>query len=235
MVRGGGTVERATRATCHGATSMPKIDRALRFNLDSLVLDVGAREPLHRQLQDQIRRAILEGRLRPGERVPSTRGLAGSLGVGRNTVASAYDQLTSEGYLVPSVGSGTRVSRTLPEHLLNAPRPGPTPAPAVGGPSRLSARGREIAAFGRLLGHDGGRPAPFRPHVPALDAFPRKVWERLTFRREKRLPRDLFARVDSLGYRPLREAVAGYLGASRGVRCTADDTVITAGVQQGST
>ena len=56
------------------------------------------------------------------------RGLAGSLGVGRNTVASAYDQLTSEGYLVPSVGSGTRVSRTLPERLLNAPRPGPTPA-----------------------------------------------------------------------------------------------------------
>ena len=108
---------------------MPKNGRALRFDLDSLVLDVGAREPLHRQLRDQIRRAILEGRMRPGERVPSTRGLAGSLGVERNTVASAYDQLTSEGYLVASVGSGTRVSRTLPERLLNAPRPGPTPAP----------------------------------------------------------------------------------------------------------
>lgn len=214
---------------------MPKNSRALRFDLDSLVLDVGAREPLHRQLRDQIRRAILEGRLRPGQRVPSTRGLAGSLGVARNTVASAYDQLTSEGYLVPSVGSGTQVSRTLPERLLNAPRPGPPPAPAFGAsdPSRLSARGREIAAFGRLRGPDGGRPAPFRPHVPALDVFPREVWERLTARRQKRLPRDLFARADSLGYRPLREAVAGYLGASRGVRCTTDDIVITAGVQQG--
>src|SRR5262245_4123422 len=76
MVRGGGTVERATCAPFDGATSMPRSDRALRFDLDSLVLDIGAREPLHRQLRDQIRRAILEGRLRPGERVPSTRGLA---------------------------------------------------------------------------------------------------------------------------------------------------------------
>ena len=215
---------------------MPKNSPTRRFDLDSLALDAGALDPLHRQLRDQIRRAILEGRLRPGERVPSTRGLAGSLGIGRNTVASAYDQLASEGYLAAAVGSGTRVSRTLPERLLNAPKAGPALAPAVGGAdglSRLSARGREIAAFGRLLGLDRGRPAPFRPHIPALDAFPREVWERLTARRQKRLPRDLFARVDSLGYRPLREAVAGYLGASRGVRCTADDIVITAGVQQG--
>src|SRR5262245_47313616 len=119
MVGSGGTVERATLATCYGATSMPRNSPTRRFDLDSLALDAGARDPIHLQLRNQIRRAILEGRLRPGERVPSTRGLAGSLGIGRNTVASAYDQLASEGYLAAAVGSGTRVSRTLPEPLLN--------------------------------------------------------------------------------------------------------------------
>jgi len=206
--------------------------RNRRFDLDSIALAPEGPGALHRQLRDQLRRAILEGRLRPGERVPSTRGLAAALGVGRITVATAYDQLTSEGYLVATVGSGTRVSQTLPERFLNAPRP-KGPAPAGTGASNLSARGRGIAEFGRLIGSDGGRPVPFRPHVPALDAFPRETWERLTARRQKRLPRDLLARVDPLGYRPLREAVAGYLGASRGVRCTADDVIITAGVQQG--
>ncbi|MES2792796.1 MAG: PLP-dependent aminotransferase family protein [Planctomycetota bacterium] len=211
---------------------MPTNGRPRRFDLDSIVLAPDGPGSLHGQLRDQLRRAILEGRLRPGERVPSTRGFAESLGVGRITVATAYDQLTSEGYLVAVVGSGTRVSQTLPERFLNAPKPQGS-APASSGIANLSARGREIAGFGRLISSDSGRPVPFRPHVPALDVFPREIWERLTTRRQKRLPRTSFASVDPLGYRPLREAVAGYLGASRGVRCTADDIVITAGVQQG--
>ncbi|WP_010587967.1 MocR-like pyridoxine biosynthesis transcription factor PdxR [Schlesneria paludicola] len=206
--------------------------RTRRFDLDSIVLSHEGPETLQSQLRDQLRRAILEGRLHPNERVPSTRGLAATLGVGRITVATVYEQLTSEGYLVATVGSGTRVSKTLPERFLNAPKP-KGPKPTGNAVSSLSAQGRKIAEFGRLINFDSGRPVPFRPHVPALDAFPREIWERLTTRRQKRLPRDLLARVDPLGYRPLRESVAGYLGASRGVRCTADDIVITAGVQQG--
>lgn len=211
---------------------MPANSRTRRFDLDSIVLSTEGPGSLQSQLRDQLRRAILEGRLHPGERVPSTRGLAATLGVGRITVATAYDQLTSEGYLTAVVGSGTRVSKTLPERFLNAPKP-KGPSPRASQALNLSAQGRKIAEFGRLINFDSGRAVPFRPHVPALDMFPREIWERLTTRRQKRLPRDLLSRVDPLGYRPLRESVAGYLGASRGVRCTADDIVITAGVQQG--
>ncbi|OWK36176.1 Transcriptional regulator, GntR family domain / Aspartate aminotransferase [Fimbriiglobus ruber] len=202
--------------------------------MDTLVLDPDTATPIYRQLQDQLRRAILDGLLRPGERVPSTRRLAGTLGIGRITVAAAYEQLAAEGYLAAAVGSGTRVSQILPERLLNAPRPRPAAVPVADRRSGLSARGKTIATYARWPNLDGGRPPrPFRPHLPALDAFPRDVWERLTTRRQRRLPRDLMHRDDPLGYRPLREAIAGYLGASRGVRCTPDEVVVTAGAQQG--
>ena len=144
---------------------MPKNSRALRFDLDSLVLDAGAREPLHRQLRDQIRQAILEGRLRPGQRVPSTRGLADSLGVGRNTVASAYDQLTSEGYLVPSVGSGTRVS---PRGRARPPRRPAAPAaprgcrPEAGRSPHSGACGAPMAVGPRRSGRTSPRSTPSR-------------------------------------------------------------------------
>lgn len=211
---------------------MAKRRRSQRFDLDSLILDRTGQEPLYSQVQHQLRQAILEGRLSPGERVPSTRRLAGLLDVGRITVANAYDQLISEGYLVATVGSGTRVSPTLPEHLLQASRPKQN-VPRDIGVSELSPRGRQIAKVAVQVGHDNGSPKPFRPHIPALDVFPRDIWEKITMRRQKRVSRDLFARVDSVGYGPLREAVAGYLGASRGVRCTPHEIIITAGAQQG--
>ena len=74
--------------------------------------------PLHRQVFDQMRDAILSGRLTPGWRLPSSRALAGELGVSRNTVLAAYDQLFAEGYIEGKIGSGTRVSKVLPEEVL---------------------------------------------------------------------------------------------------------------------
>ena len=204
-----------------------------RFDLDLLGLDPDAAAPLYRQLQDRLRATILEGRLRLGERLPSIRRLALTLGVARNTVAGAFDQLTAEGYLRAAVGSGTRVSDDLPERLLYAGAPAAGGGPAPGGPG-LSARGTRVAAIAPWLGAEAPRARPFRPHLPALDAFPRALWERLSAARARRMPRDAaMGRVDPLGYRPLREAVSGYLGTARGVRCTPDQVVITAGSQQG--
>ncbi|MEK9754035.1 MAG: winged helix-turn-helix domain-containing protein, partial [Rhodospirillaceae bacterium] len=77
-------------------------------------------QPAYRQIYDQIRLAILAGRLRPGSRLPSSRGLAAELGVSRNTVLSAFDMLVNEGYTEGGVGSGTRVSAVLPDDLLSA-------------------------------------------------------------------------------------------------------------------
>ncbi|MEQ8328501.1 MAG: winged helix-turn-helix domain-containing protein, partial [Parvibaculum sp.] len=90
--------------------------------LGTIALDSGAELPLYRQLYDALREAILEGRLHPGARLPSSRTLAGDLGVGRNTVLAAYDQLTAEGYLEGQVGAGTLVAATLPDSLLQLDR-----------------------------------------------------------------------------------------------------------------
>ncbi len=204
-----------------------------RFPLDALSLDEGAAEPLYRQLEDQIRTAIWQGRLRPGERLPSTRRLARDLGVARNTAINAYNQLIIEGYLATATGSGTRVAQDLPEALLQVPGRRAIPTSAAE-PVSLSAAAQRIAAFSPWIGAEMDRPArPFRPHTPATDAFPRELWAQLTTRRLRRTSRGLLERGDPRGYRPLREAVAGYLGSARGVVCSADQVIITAGAQQG--
>src|SRR5262249_49921394 len=89
-----------------------------RGALLTLPLDPASATPLFRQVYDGLRRAILDGTLAAGARIPSTRGLAAEVGVSRNTVMNAYEQLLAEGYLEGQVGSRTYVPRTLPEELI---------------------------------------------------------------------------------------------------------------------
>src|SRR5215212_2160715 len=96
---------------------MAKYSSALPNGL--IALDSESQTPLYRQLYDCLRRAILAGQLAPGTRLQSSREMAEELGVSRNTVVNAYEQLLAEGYLDGQVGSGTYVSRALPEDLLN--------------------------------------------------------------------------------------------------------------------
>src|SRR5881227_2479942 len=88
-----------------------------------LSIDPGQPEPLHRQLYAGLRLAILERRVKPGARLPSTRHLAMALGLARNTVHGAYDQLIAEGYLETRHGSGTYVASSLPDDEFEAPAP----------------------------------------------------------------------------------------------------------------
>jgi GntR family transcriptional regulator/MocR family aminotransferase len=83
----------------------------------ALQLNPKSSEPLYQQLYRALRQKILSGVLDAGSKLPSTRGLADRLGISRNTVSIAYDQLISEGYLEPSRGSGTYVSKQLPDDL----------------------------------------------------------------------------------------------------------------------
>src|SRR5215467_16069548 len=79
-----------------------------------IVLDRAAPAPVHQQLCEHLRRAILDGRLASGTRLPSTRTLAQALGVSRTVTSAAYDDLFAEGYLEGRHGSGTYVGSNLP-------------------------------------------------------------------------------------------------------------------------
>lgn len=197
----------------------------------ALSLDPGAGVALHRQLYEELRRAILSGRLAPATRLPATRELAQVTRLSRNTVLSAYEQLRAEGYLEGRTGSGTFVARALPETLTTVPR---SPASAAG-----AARADGLSAFARrLLAHPSDVPAgtlpagAFRPGLPALDAFPMDVWRRLVERRLRSGSARLLTYDDPQGYGPLREAIAAHLSAARGVRCDADQVVVVNGAQQ---
>jgi GntR family transcriptional regulator/MocR family aminotransferase len=194
-------------------------------------LDPEAELPLHRQLYEGVREAILNGRLPPGGRIPSTRVLARELRLSRNTVALAFGQLHAEGYIEGLPRSGTFVSRTVPDALLRAARP----TPRAGPPPRraaLSARGIALAGAGiRTDEPSTGLAKPFRPGVPALDAFPRRLWTRLTNRRWRSADLPL-AYNDPAGFRPLREAIAAHVAAARGAHCTAEQVIIVSGSQQ---
>ena len=204
---------------------MPK--RATPFELILPVRETGV--PAYRWLYTALRAEILGGRLRPGTRLPGTRDLGAQYGLSRGTIVNAFGQLESEGYVEGSVGSGTFVSKTLPDELpvtrLSA-RPELWPPK----PRRsLSDYRRRVAPFSMLE----VRPSrAFRPNLPALDLFPLALWAQVTARRLRRAKASLLLGCDPMGYEPLREAVADYLNAARGVKCAAAQVAIVSGVQE---
>lgn len=192
--------------------------------------------PAYKALYELLRASILGGQLAAGTRLPPSRVLAAQNGVSRNTVLAAFEQLAAEGYIEGRQGSGTYVSRMLPEQYLHAQSVASPPAPRVASSSQLSGRGQRLVDTRRnpLPAVVGQRPqrASFLIGLPALDAFPVKTWGRLYASRfEKSGPR-LMRYDDPLGYRPLREAIAAHLGTSRGIHCTADQVIVTTGSQQ---
>jgi GntR family transcriptional regulator/MocR family aminotransferase len=206
--------------------SRPPLSRLLRPR-------PAAASPLHRQLYFGLREAILESRLPPGARLPSTRSLALDLGVSRNTVLAAFEQLLAEGYIQGRVGAGSFVSRQLPEEALNARKPEPgadprrsdRPAAVPPGPS---ARGRRLTA----LPQPESRPNAFAPGLPELARFPFEDWARRLAKTWRNPPRRLLIGSEPAGYGPLREALAAYLGAARAVRCRPEQVFIVSGAQQ---
>ncbi len=203
-------------------------------------LDPASSRPLYIQLYEGLRDAILAGRLRGGERLPSTRVLAADLGVARNTVIVAYDRLRAEGYVDGRRGGGTRVRGVLPDTLLSVHPPGgggKKRKPGVGVEARsvaakLSARGAALAAAGAGMAERvGAAPMPFQLGVPALDAFPSRLWARLMARRWRRGGVVLGA-GDPAGEPALREAIAAYVVNARGAHCTADQVFVVSGMQQ---
>ena len=185
--------------------------------------------PLYRWLYEQLRTAILDGRLRPGARLPATRDLADAYKLSRTTIVTAFEQLKSEGYVEGRTGSGTYVSKVLPEQLLQVGSVRPE--------GRLRHRRIVLSGYARRLQpfrSPRGHPVrAFRPNQAALDLFPTTLWAQVAARRLRRASTKLLAGGETLGYRPLREAVAEYLNTSRGVNCTSDQVLIVSGAQEG--
>jgi GntR family transcriptional regulator/MocR family aminotransferase len=182
--------------------------------------------PLHRQIYDGIRRAILDGLLRPGQRVPSTRVLAGELGVSRLPVLTAYEQLLHEGYLEGRVGAGTFVTEALPDDaLLSIPMAG------RGRGSSPTTRTSRRATSSVPRHRDDGGLRPFRISLPALDEFPHAAWSRLVARHAHSLTPAQMAYGDPAGVGVLRAAIAEHLRTARAVRCEAEQVLVVSGSQ----
>lgn len=159
------------------------------------LFDWAMSQALNQQIYDRLRSLMAEGTLAAGQRVPSLRSLAAELGCARGTVEAAYTRLIGEGWLVARGPAGTYVTddaqlalRCAPSRSANRPSPAQRPA--------------ELLRLG----------------LPALDAFPRKLWARLVARHARAA--SSLDRPDPAGHTALRTAIATYLGRSRGVICS---------------
>jgi GntR family transcriptional regulator/MocR family aminotransferase len=198
------------------------------FFLPAIAIARDSRVPLYKQLYEFIRQEILRGTLKKGLRLPSTRYLATELGISRNIVVIAFEQLLAEGYIESKTGAGTFVTNTLPEEVLQVQ------GRSANGNRGLSARGTAIRKLSRTVPplSPSLRYAPFRFGLPALDKLPLELWGRLLLQHCRKASPEIAVHSDPAGYRKLREAIASYVGVARAVRCHAEQVIIINGSQQ---
>jgi GntR family transcriptional regulator/MocR family aminotransferase len=185
-----------------------------------LHVTLAGRRDLAGQVYRQLRAAIVDGRLRPGDALPATRELATRLAVSRSTVTTAYDRLFGEGFVAGRVGAGTFVSE-LAGPARSPPRsrpPGLAPRPLWA--ALAPAPSRPAAAFDFTVGVPDGR------------LFPQASWRRRVSRELRAAPARYASYGDPAGEPALRAAIARHIGAARAVVCGAGDVVVTAGAQQ---
>ena len=206
--------------------------RTTRSPLLSLTFNRSAGEPLQQQIFNQVREAILSGRLKPGTRIPSTRVLANELKLSRNTILGAFERLYAEGYIEGKMGSGTKVSNVLPEDLLSARTISGKQASNTALAGKLSKLSRDISDMNNQGRHFSSELRAFRPSLPDLRQFPFKLWSQLIAKSWRNPPTSLLISGDMGGYLPLRETIVSYLNAVRGLNCTAEQVIITSGAQQ---
>ena len=179
----------------------------------------------------ELRAAILDGRLRPGARLPSTRSLGTQYSLSRGTVVNAFDQLHSEGYTRTTVGSGTYVASEFLKRFVSE-------TGKLGSPMVQESKAGLSKWAQRYLRNIEQIPTPqhvgraFRDYEPAIDLFPTELWARVASRVLRRAPRSLYGKGNAKGYQPLRRAIAEYVGTSRGVHCSPEQIIITSGAQQ---
>jgi GntR family transcriptional regulator/MocR family aminotransferase len=206
------------------------VKNALQGALPTLAIDRNAATPLHKQIYDGYRTAILGGDLSPGQQIPSSRDLTSALSVSRFPVLNAYAQLLAEGYLETRAGAGTFVSSSLPEQLMSVSQPAGNLEPSTSGPRPVSRRSSLYPSFSfapRMRSWGS-----FGVHQPALDQFPFKIWSNLVVRHTRNPQANAIHHVDPRGSERFRIAICNYLRTARGVKCEPDQVIVVSGSQQ---
>jgi GntR family transcriptional regulator/MocR family aminotransferase len=195
-----------------------------------IAIDRKSGVPLHKQIYDGYRSAILRGDLRPGQRVPSSRRFATESQVSRFPVLNAYAQLLAEGYFESRTGAGTFVPATLPEQLMSVDRPVTAPVQAPAGPRPVSRRSFLYPPFRGSPSLRGW--GAFGVHQPAFDQFPFQVWSRLVARHSLSPQAGALHHIDPRGSERFREEIWAYLRTARGVKCEPSQIMVVSGSQQ---
>lgn len=212
--------------------------RATPIKKPEIILDQNASAPLYRQLYERLRAKILAGQLETGARLPSTRVLASELGVSRNTTALAYEQLQLEGYIESRVGNGTRVACLQPEQRFQVIRntEGQDTTETSGAQTAVLARRGHLLVNTPYPGEFYANQASagtslFRGGEPDVAYFPYETWARLVARHARQSLQAVSLYQNAQGYPPLREAIAAHIGITRGVHCSPEQIILTAGSQ----
>lgn len=183
------------------------------------------------RLQKSLRQLIVDGGIRQQERLPSTRTLAVDLGVARETIEAVYAQLEAEGFVTRRHGSGTFVSMLESDTLLRAQsgvrREKPEPIILE---ASLSNRGKDIWKRGGVV--DQTVALPFAAAMPDVKPFPLEVWRQLTARALREKGSQILMYGEAQGNLALREEIATYIAAHRGVRCNARQIMVLSSSQQ---
>lgn len=194
------------------------------------------KKPVYQQVFESFKTAILNGSLKAGDRLPASRQLASGLGVSRNVLILAFEQLQIEGYIVSQTGKGSFVADNIRQRIL----PGVSPDEARSGSDKASMRrGRYNARFLEILSQPVTKAntileeiVPFQISVPDPALFPFNAWITLAARVHRHMGTYHLGYHDSAGYGPLREVIANYIRVNRGVRCGPEHIIITNGSRQ---
>src|SRR5262245_39501398 len=181
------------------------------------------RKNLSGEIYRQLRQAITEGRLKPGDCLPASRDLARSLQVSRTTVTVAYDRLTGEGFVVTRIGAGTYVSGEIAPESKRARK------------TRVDSSLQPRALWDSIdVSNAFEKPAQFdfRTGLPDASLFPHETWRRLLNRELRREAMSMGVYAHAAGHRLLRAAIARHIAISRRVQVSLDDVTITSGAQQ---
>lgn len=194
--------------------------RTPRTTADWAVLPLLPGERKHEWVYRQIATAIHQGHLGPQQGVPSTRVLAARWGVSRGIVERVFEELTQEGYLQTTVGSGTKVSSTLPDTFVQ---------PSSSFHSRPAGEIQRPAAL--VKKHPVQAARPFIARLPDAVGFNIKAWRECLIRATRQLDPSTMSDADPAGLRPLREEICKHLAISRGVLCSPDNVIVVTGIR----